>query len=54
MTGSTHLRAEVADQQDTDSGGEGGESQPGGAGQGERGQASGHRGDCQAWTGEGH
>lgn len=50
----THLRVEVADQQDTDSDGERGESQPGGPREGQRGQASGQSGDRQAWIGEGH
>lgn len=50
----THLGVEIADQQDTNSGREGGESQPGGPGEGQRGQASGQSGDCQAWIGEGH
>lgn len=50
----THLRVEVTDQQDTDSSREGGEPQPGGPGQGQRGQASGQGGDRQAWIGEGH
>lgn len=51
---SSHLGVEVADQQDRDSRRHGGEAQPGGPGQGQRGQGSGQSGHRQAWIVGGH
>lgn len=52
--GRTHLRVQVADQQDADAGGQRGEPHPGSPGQGERGQGSRQSGDRHTCRGEEH
>lgn len=52
--GATHLRVQVADQQDRVSGGEGGEAQPGGGGERQGGQRSGESRQRQAGVGGGN